>query len=88
MVMAMTDVLLTPYDTADYLDSPERIAAYLEAVLAEDDPALAAHAFEAVARARGLARGEVQAGAPHLAAVMDLLHRLGLRMSVAPLGAS
>ncbi|KMO12339.1 DNA-binding protein [Methylobacterium platani] len=84
----MTDILLTPYDTADYLDSPERIAAYLEAVLAEDDPALVAHAFEAVARARGLARGEVQAGASHLAAVMDLLHRLGLRMSVAPLGVS
>lgn len=84
----MTDVLLTPYDTAGYLDSPERIAAYLEAVLAEDDPVLTAHAFEAVARARGLTRGEVQAGAPHLAAVTDLLHRFGLRMSVAPLGAS
>ncbi|AWN50134.1 transcriptional regulator [Methylobacterium terrae] len=84
----MTDPLLTPYDTADYLDSPERIAAYLDAVLAEDDPALAAHAFDAVARARGLARGEAQDGAPHLAVVMGLLHRLGLRMSVAPLAGS
>ncbi len=84
----MTDVLLTPYDTADYLDSPERIAAYLEAVLAEDDPALVAHALETVARACGLARGEVQAGVTHLAAVMDLLHQPGLRMSVAPLDAS
>ncbi|MET7243284.1 transcriptional regulator [Methylobacterium sp. EM32] len=84
----MTNVLLTPYDTADYLDSPERIAAYLEAVLAEDDPALVARALEAVARARGLARGDVQAGVTHLAAVTDLLHRLGLRMSVAPLGTS
>ncbi|SFV09965.1 probable addiction module antidote protein [Methylobacterium sp. 174MFSha1.1] len=88
MVTIMTNVLLTPYDTADYLDSPERIAAYLEAVLAEDDPALVARALDAIARARGLARGEVQAGATHLAAVIDLLHRLGLRMSVAPLGTS
>ncbi len=85
MVTPMTDVLLTPYDTADYLDSPERIAAYLDAALAEDDPALVARALDAVARARGLARGEVQAGAPQLTAVIDLLNRLGLRMSVAPL---
>lgn len=85
MVMPMTDALLTPYDTADYLDSPERIAAYLDAALTEDDPALVAHALDTVARARGLARGEVRAGAPHLTAVIDLLNRLGLRMSVAPL---
>jgi DNA-binding phage protein len=81
----MTDVLLTPYDTADYLDSPERIAAYLDAVLAEDDPALVAQALDAVARARGLVHGEVQAEAPHLTAVIGLLNRLGLRMSVTPL---
>ncbi|MGN5146122.1 hypothetical protein [Aeromonas veronii] len=42
------------YDTADYLNSEEDIAAYIEAAEEEDDPALMADArkIEAIARER------------------------------------
>ncbi|WP_409564469.1 DNA-binding protein [Methylobacterium sp. J-088] len=33
-----------PYDTAEHLKTPEHIAAYLEAVLEDNDPALLSHA--------------------------------------------
>lgn len=46
----------TRYDSADYLRSPEDIAAYLDAAFAEgaDDPAFLAHALGVVARAHGM----------------------------------
>ena len=42
------------YDTADYLKSEEDIAAYLDAVMQDDDPALIAAALGDVARARNM----------------------------------
>ena len=42
------------YDTADYLNSSEDMLLYLEACLEENDPALIAHAFGVIARARGM----------------------------------
>ena len=44
-----------PWDTADYLDSADEIAAYLEAVFEESDPALIAAALGDIARAKGMA---------------------------------
>ena len=42
------------YDSADYLNSEDAIATYLEVVRDEagDDPAILAHALEVIARAR------------------------------------
>jgi probable addiction module antidote protein len=40
-----------PWDTAEHLDTPEEIAAYLEAAFEEGDPAFYAHALGVVARA-------------------------------------
>ena len=42
------------YDTADYLKSEEDIAAYLEVVMEDGDPALLAAALGDVARARSM----------------------------------
>lgn len=42
------------YDTAEQLDSPEEIAAYLEAAVEDGDPRVIAHALGTVARARCL----------------------------------
>ena len=53
------------WDITRYLESDEDIAAYLDADLEEDDPALLAAALGDVARAKGqLARGEadIEAG--------------------------
>ncbi len=44
----------TPFDAADYLDNEETIAAYLSAVLEDDDPDLFLAAIKDVARARGM----------------------------------
>ncbi len=50
----MTGLKLTPYDSADYLDSDAAIAAYLDAAKVEggDDPAYMAHVEGIAARAR------------------------------------
>ena len=44
----------TPWDSAEYLKTDKDIAAYLDAVLEEGDPALVAHALGIIARARGI----------------------------------
>lgn len=50
----MTGLKLTPYDSADYLDSEAAIAAYLDATKIEggDDPAYMAHVQGVADRAR------------------------------------
>jgi DNA-binding phage protein len=52
--MAKTKTL--PWDAAEYLNSEEEIAAYLEAALEEDEPALVAAVLGDLARARGNVR--------------------------------
>jgi probable addiction module antidote protein len=85
-----------PYDTADYLDTPERIEAYLEAVLEAGDPAEIRAALGTVARARGMTQVAQDAGLgreslykalsregnPELDTVLRVLKGLGLRLSV------
>ncbi len=44
----------TPFDAADYLDNEETIAAYLSAMLEEDDPEMFLVAIKDIARARGM----------------------------------
>ena len=44
------------FDAVDYLDSEEAIAAYLSAVMEENDPNLLIAALGDIARARGLAK--------------------------------
>ncbi|MEE4235138.1 MAG: addiction module antidote protein [Anderseniella sp.] len=45
---------LPEFDAAEYLDDEQAVAAYLTAVLEENDPALLAAALGDVARARGM----------------------------------
>ena len=52
----------TLYDTADYLESPESIAAYIEAAFEDGDPALITHALGVVARAKGMSQLARDAG--------------------------
>ncbi len=52
----MNVIKTTPFDTAKYLDSEEAIAEYVDAVLAEDDPALFLAALSDVAKARGMTK--------------------------------
>lgn len=82
------------------LADPVEAAAYLDAVLELDDPAALLVALRQVAQAHGMAevtrRAEVgektlfkalsDKGNPTLATVSKVLHAVGLRLSVAPVG--
>jgi probable addiction module antidote protein len=86
------------YDTADYLNSEEDIAAYLEACSEENDPALMAEALGAVARARnmsqlardtgltreGLYKALSVDGNPSLATTMRVANALGYQLRLVP----
>src|SRR5258708_2210952 len=86
------------FDTAEYLNSEADIAAYLEAVLAEDDLRLLVAALGDVARARGMTqlardtglsrealyRALSTEGNPELATVTKVLRALGLRLAIQP----
>ena len=53
-----------PWDPAEFLDSDEAVAAYIDAALDDGDPALVAAALGDVARARGMSRLAVETGCP------------------------
>lgn len=92
----MSDEAFAPFDSADYLNTFEDVAAYLEAVLEDsgDDPAVIAAALGAIARSRNLSQIARDAGMsreglykalsadgnPTLATVMKVAHALGLRL--------
>ncbi len=94
----MSKVTFSRYDTADYLKTEEDIAAYLEAVAEENDPALVAAALGDVARARnmselaretglsrqGLYKALSGEGDASFATVMKVATALGLRIAFLP----
>jgi probable addiction module antidote protein len=83
------------WDSAELLDSPEAIAAYVEAAFEDGDTALIAHALGVVARARGMTQIANDAGMsrdavykalsrdgnPTLATLSKLMAALGLRLA-------
>ncbi len=77
-----------PYDSADYLDTSEAIAAYLNDALSFGDARELAHALEVVARAQvthgiALEAGPVRAiGEQALPSLVAVLNALGLRLAV------
>lgn len=91
-------VRTTTYDVADYLNSPEDIAAYLEAWLTEapDDATGIARALGDVARAKGMTQVAKDAGLsreslyralspegnPSFATVLKVTKALGVRLHV------
>jgi probable addiction module antidote protein len=84
------------WDTADFLESPADMKAYLEAVLADGDPSEIQHALGVVARAKGMSQVARDAGVtrealykalsakgdPKLSTVLGVLKALGVRLSL------
>lgn len=84
------------WDITRYLDSDEAIAAYLDAALDEDDPALLAAALGDVARAKGMTQIARETGLgreslykalssegnPEFGTVQRVVRALGLRLRV------
>ena len=94
--MARTET--RPWDVVDSLDSDERIAAYLDAVLEDGDPQLIVAALGDIARAKGMTEVARNAGLgrqslykalspdgnPEFATVLKVIKSLGLRLTVSP----
>jgi probable addiction module antidote protein len=82
------------WDAAEHLETMKDMAAYLEAVLAEGDPALVAAALGDIARAKGMAQIARKTGLgreslykalspdgnPEFATVLKVVRALGLRL--------
>lgn len=88
----------TKWDGAEHLDTPEAIAAYLEAAFEDGDPKVITHALGNVARAKGISQiakdaGVTRAGLykalsadgdPRLTTLLGVFKSLGLAVSVHP----
>jgi len=84
----------TRWDSAEYLQTDEDIADYLDAVFEENDPALITHALGVIARARGLNQIADESGLgretvcealsaegkPDFVTVMKIINALGIRL--------
>ena len=94
----MAKTTTQPRDITRYLESDEDTAAYLDAALEEDDPALLAAALGDVARAKGMTviaretglgreslyKALSSGGYPELATVQKVVRSLGLKLHVTP----
>jgi probable addiction module antidote protein len=92
----MAGVATIPWKTEDHLQTPEDIAAYLDAVFEDGDPELIAHALGAVARAKGMTdiartaglgrqslyKALSRDGRPEFATVLSVVRALGLKLTV------
>lgn len=94
-------VATTRFDDAEYLDTPERQAAYITAALETGDLTFVRDALGLVARARGV--GEIaktadlnreslyralgESGNPELGTVLRVLQALGLTLTAHPIEA-
>ncbi|HEX5958041.1 MAG TPA: addiction module antidote protein [Hyphomicrobiaceae bacterium] len=92
----MSKVPTRPYDSADYIDSPEAVAAFLEAALEDGDPRIIAATLGDVARSKGMAEIAERTGVtrealykslsaegnPRLSTLLGVLKAMGLRLSV------
>ena len=84
-----------PWDPAEYLSTPSRIAAYLEAAFEEGDPALIATALGDIARAKGMTQLAAEAGVtrealykalsptgdPRLSTFLGVVKALGIKLT-------
>lgn len=87
---------LPSFDAADYLDSEEAIAAYLNAIMEENDDALLASALGDIAKARGMTQIAKDAGigreslykalregaSPRYDTIAKVIQALGLKLTV------
>jgi probable addiction module antidote protein/putative addiction module killer protein len=92
----MSQTKTVPWNTEDHLETPEDIAAYLEAVFEDGDPELIGHALGAVARAKGMTeiarrtglgrqslyKALSPEGRPEFETVLKVVQALGLKLTV------
>lgn len=91
-------VKTTPFDPADYLETIEDIAAYLNSALEDGDAAAVADALGVIARAKGMSelarktgltraslyRSLSESGNPEFVTVNKVIRALGLKIAIEP----
>lgn len=84
------------WDAANYLETREDIASYLDAILEDGDPRVFKAALDDIARSEGMAKIAAEANLsrtslykalspdtdPRLSTIVDVLKALGMRLSV------
>ena len=89
---------LAPFDAADYLDSEETMAEYLQACLDDSNPDVFLSALADVAKAKGMAEIARASGLgreslykalapgahPRHETILKVVHALGLKMTLTP----
>jgi len=92
----MSKVATRPYDSADYIDTPDAAAAFLEAALEDGDPQIIAATLGDIARSKGMAQIAERTGLarealykslsadgnPRLTTLLSVLKAMGLRLAV------
>lgn len=93
---------MTIYDAAEYLETEEDMAAYLQAAFEEGDPAIVIHALGNIARARGMSqiardtglrreslyKALSPEGNPEFATVFKVVQALGIKLNAEPMHVS
>jgi probable addiction module antidote protein len=88
-----------PYAAAEYVESNEDMAAYLQAAFEEGDPALVVHVLGNIARARGMSqiardtglgreslyKALSPEGNPEFATVLKVVQALGIKLHAEPM---
>ena len=89
---------IKPYDAAEYLETEDDMAAYLQAALEDGDPALVIHALGNIARARGMTQIARDTGLrreslykalsphgnPEFATILKVVQALGIELHTEP----
>jgi probable addiction module antidote protein len=95
----MTKTQTFPWDAAEYLETKEDMAAYLEAALEDGDPALVVAALRDIARSQGMTDLARETGLEsetlnqalssegnlELATLLKMIQALGLKLQATPL---
>ena len=90
-----------PYDAAEYLETKEDLAAYIQAAFEDGDPQVVVQALGNVARARGMSeiahktglgreslyKALSPTGNPEFATVLKVVQALGIKLNVEPISA-
>ncbi len=95
----MNKIKIRPFDMVNYLNDEGDVAAYLQAVMEDGDPALLAAALGDIARARGMAQLAKDTGlsreslykslsgerAPSTDTLFKVMRALGFKLMIEPL---
>lgn len=93
---------VSKFDVADYLDSDEMIAEYLNAVIEEEDTDLLLSAIGEIAKAQGMSKIAEETGLgreslykalkpgakPRFSTILKVIHSLGVDLAVSPKSAA